>query len=166
MGSPNWPPIAGAWEYPGSFCQSSKDQLRSRLGVCCPSPFRSPSSRTHLATLLRSPSTAGMKPRGTLGQALAVLAIANVVSGLFFDRAKGATRKRITKRDEDEEEHAILQIPLRNFGNQQYTVHIEMVRVFLAPLAHFGFWHSQCRVRFALGSRFTPLSPLATHRPL
>ncbi|KAG8899956.1 hypothetical protein FRC00_000418, partial [Tulasnella sp. 408] len=79
-----------------------------------------------------------MKSRGMLAQALAVVAIANVVSGLFFDRAKGATRKRISKRDEDEdeeEEHAILQIPLRNFGNQQYTVHIEMAK----PAIWFNF---------------------------
>ncbi|KAG8899957.1 hypothetical protein FRC00_000419 [Tulasnella sp. 408] len=79
-----------------------------------------------------------MKSRGMLARALVVVAIANVVSGLFFDRAKGATRKRISKRDEDEgeeEEHAILQIPLRNFGNQQYTVHIEMAK----PAIWFNF---------------------------
>ncbi|KAG8962726.1 hypothetical protein FRC00_008886 [Tulasnella sp. 408] len=72
-----------------------------------------------------------------LGQALAVVAIVNAASGLFFDRAKGATRKRLSKRgdDDDEEQRAILQIPLRSFGNQQYTVHIEMAK----PAIWFNF---------------------------
>ncbi|KAG8943752.1 hypothetical protein FRC00_010973, partial [Tulasnella sp. 408] len=75
-----------------------------------------------------------MKSRGMIGKTLAGVAIANVVSSLFFDRAKGATTKRLSKRDE-EEDHAILQIPLRNFGNQQYTVHIEMAK----PAIWFNF---------------------------
>lgn len=68
-----------------------------------------------------------MRPTGVLGHALVLVGIAHFASALFFDGAKGASRKKVVKRDADDDEE-VLQIPLRNFGNQQYTVHIQMVR--------------------------------------
>ncbi len=61
-----------------------------------------------------------------LAKAAAAVQVAHTTatSALFFDHAKHWKRH-----DDGDDDEGVLQIPLRNFGNQQYTIHIEMVRL-------------------------------------